>query len=217
VAIEPVIDRLTDPSGNGGPQPSVRRPLAGMVAIAASFGGLRAMRMILAALPADFPAAVAVVWHRTARQPHLLGHLLGMQTSLAVRDVYDALYGTPIRAGTIYIAPPDQNLVVQADERFALAGGPLLHGVFCSGNVLFASAARVFGTRLLAIVLTGRDADGSDGVRAVKQCGGYVIVQDPYSAEAPEMPRAAIATGAADRVLAIDDIGPAVVRWAVAG
>jgi two-component system, chemotaxis family, protein-glutamate methylesterase/glutaminase len=175
------------------------------VVVAASQGGLQAIRPIAAALPADFPAAMVYAQHRSPGSSDAAARLLRRWTALEVRPGTD---GTPLEPGTITVPPADAHPDVTADRRLALREGD--PGVEL-GDELFASAARVYGPRLLAVVLTGRLRDGTRGVQAVKAHGGRVIVQDPRDAEQPSMPWNALATGCVDHVLDLPHIADAVV------
>ena len=180
-----------------------------IVALAASAGGVQALREILAGLPADFPAAVAVVLHRAAGFDSLLADVLRPRTRLRVKEAEE---GDRLAAGTVFLAPPGFHLLVTEVGTLALSVGPKIHHVRPSAEPLFMSMAAACESRAVAVVLTGGDGDGSDGVREVKRLGGVVIVQDPAEAEAPGMPRSAIATGCADQVLPLAEIAPALVR-----
>jgi two-component system chemotaxis response regulator CheB len=177
--------------------------------IAASAGGLRALRQILERLPNSFPAAIAIVMHRTDVMPSRLGALLGRWTTLVVKDVEA---GEPLRAGTVYIAPPSLHLRITPERLLELSDGVRISHVRSSANPLFESAAAVLDGRVIAVVLTGGGHDATDGVQAVKARGGVVIAQDEASSEHFAMPRSAIATGAVDYVLPVQEIGPALLR-----
>lgn len=181
-----------------------------LVVIAASAGGVLALRRVLAALPPDFPLPVAVVQHRSQRAPDLLGKVLSRSCRLPVRRVEP---NEPIRPGTVYLARQDTHLVVRPDLTFGLSNGRRIRQLLSSANPLFASAAREMGP-VIAVVLTGRGRDATDGVQAVKADGGTVIVQDEATAEFFDMPRSAIGTGSVDYVLPVDEIGPLLVRLA---
>jgi two-component system chemotaxis response regulator CheB len=180
-----------------------------IVVVAASAGGLDALSLILSDLPSTFPAALAVVQHRAMTSPRLLAEILQRRTKLTVKNA-DA--GDDVRAGIAYIAPPGIHLVVDARQRFALVEGEKVKHARPSADRLFASAAKAFGPRVIALVLTGGNDDGSGGVSVVKQSGGTVISQDEASARDPSMPKAAIATGAVDYVLPLDSIAAMLER-----
>ncbi len=169
-----------------------------IIVVAASAGGLDALSRILSQLPASFPAALAIVQHRALSSPHLLAEILRQRTKLTVKDAADC---DEPRPGVAYVAPPGIHLIVDARQRFALIDGAKVKHARPSGDLLFASAAEAFGPRVIALVLTGGDGDGSGGLSMVKKHGGIVISQDEASARDPSMPKAAIATGDVDYIL----------------
>jgi chemotaxis response regulator CheB len=179
-----------------------------LVAIAGSSGGMEALHAICGSLPADFPAAIAIVQHRMTSHAHLLAELLGTWTPLAVRDASD---GDLLVAGTIFIAPPDRHMTITAARTIALVEGLPIHHVLSSADPLFETAALVYGERLTAVVITGGDGDGSTGIVEVKRRGGTTIAQDPATAACGDMPRNSIRTGMIDRVLALESIAEALV------
>lgn len=183
-----------------------------LVVLAASTGGLDALRTVLAALPAGYPAAIGVVQHRMVAHAHLLCRLLTEWTAL---DVRDAIEGDRLLDGRVLIAPPDRHMIVRADRTITLQDGPPMHHLRSSADPLFTSGAEVFGARLTAIVLTGHAGDGSGAVHAVRRHGGTVIAQDPASAVCGEMPRASIATGQVDLVLTLEEIAARLVAGGV--
>lgn len=182
----------------------------GIVVIGTSLGGLHALTVVLPALPRNYPRAVVVVQHRMAGFAPMLPELLASRCALAVREAEDKV---PLETGVVIIAPADYHLLID-DQSLALDTDVPLRHSRPSIDVLFESAADAFGKRVIAVVLTGASADGARGVQRVKACGGYVIAQDPTGAESPVMPRAAIATGAVDRVLPLSGIGPFLVELA---
>lgn len=174
-----------------------------LVAIGASLGGLKALQTILAALPAGFPAAVAVVQHREKGADDTLAGLLQEASALPVGEVQDK---DPIEAGRVYLAPPDYHLLVEGDH-FALSTEAPVAFARPSIDVLFESAADAWGSDVIGVLLTGANADGARGLKAIRGQGGLTAAQDPATAEAPAMPQAAIEAGAADRVLMLEEIG----------
>lgn len=192
--------------------PSDRR--SRLVVIAASAGGLKALRIVLSSFEPDLNASFAIVQHRSGSQPHLLGQLLGAVTPLTVRN---ARAGDEIEVGRILIAPPDKHLLVGADGLFELSDGPKVSFARPSADVLFESAAVVLGSQVIAVVLTGGDGDGSAGIGHVKKHGGLVIAQDRETSQVFGMPRSAAQTGQVDFVLPVDDIGPELVRLITEG
>lgn len=188
-----------------------------VVAIATSAGGLRALRVVLSALPADFPAAVLIVQHLDPRHRSLLAEILSRCTPLRVKQAEE---GDHLRPGVVYIAAPDRHLLVKPDGTLSLAELELVHFLRPSADLLFESAAGSYRDRVVAVVLTGSGSDGAMGAQAVKKVGGTVIVQDEATSEFYGMPGAAVEAGAVDVQLPLAEVGPAlaalVVRGAVA-
>jgi two-component system chemotaxis response regulator CheB len=178
-----------------------------LVAIASSEGGIAALGTVLAALPPDLPAAVIVVQHRTPTGKSYLAEILMRQAHM---PVIAATSGDRISQGVVYIARADRHLTVSRDRHFAYVNGTRIKFLLSSANPLLETAARAFEGRLIAVVLSGRGSDATDGVQAVKAQGGIVIVQDEASSEQWGMPQAAIRSGAVDYVLPIEAIGPAI-------
>ena len=180
-----------------------------IVALAASAGGLKALTDVLAALPSDFPAALAVVQHLDPRHRSLMAEILGKRTRLQVREAHE---GDVLRPGLAFIAPPNRHLLVNPDGTVSLSQSELVHFVRPSADLLFESAAASFRGRAIAVVLTGSGSDGAMGVKAIKKMGGTVIVQDQNTAEFHGMPDAAQKTGVVDFVLPLEEIAPALEK-----
>lgn len=177
------------------------------VAIGASLGGPEALRTLLGGIPSDFPAAILVVQHlNRGRRP--LPRYLELESPLPVKEAEN---GEPVRAGWVYIGPPDRHLVITAEQRILLSDGAPIKFCRPAAERLFLSAAAAYRERLLGVVLTGCNTDGAMGVQAIKWLGGRVLVQDPNTCRAPGMPRAAIATGQVDFILPIERIAAALV------
>jgi two-component system chemotaxis response regulator CheB len=179
-----------------------------VVAIAASLGGIAALRTLLAGLPAGFPAAVLVVQHQQRGRESMLASLLAPCCAL---PVLQARGGERVEEGVVYIAPPDHHLLAAADGTLVLSDAPHEHFSRPSADPLFRSVALHFGAGAVAVVLTGLQADGSGAVEAVHEAGGTVLAQDPATARAASMPEHSIGTGFVDRVLALEEIAPALV------
>ena len=184
-----------------------------IVALAASAGGLNALTHVLSALPADFPAALVVVQHLDRRHRSLMAEILAKRTQLHVKQAAD---NDRLAHGTAFIAPPNRHLLVNADGSLSLTQTELVHFVRPSADLLFESTAAAFGERAIAVVLSGTGSDGAMGVRAIKERGGTVIVQDDAS-EFGGMPQAARQAVAPDFVLPLDDIAPALRTLLAAG
>ena len=179
-----------------------------LIVIGCSLGGMRALSMILGELPADFKPPIAVVQHRHKASNEGLPAYMRTQTKLPVVDVDDKLY---IRPGRVYLAPADYHLLVEKG-RFDLSVDAAVSYSRPSVDVLFESAADAYRTGVVGVVLTGANADGARGAMRIKQQGGFVIVQEPGTAEAPDMPQAAIDAVRVDRILPLERIGPFLVE-----
>jgi two-component system, chemotaxis family, protein-glutamate methylesterase/glutaminase len=180
-----------------------------VVGIGASAGGIDALTRLVGRLPAQLPAAVCVVLHIPATGRGMLAAILARHTALAV-DV--ATEGEPLCAGRIYVAPPDRHLTVR-DGHLRLDRGPKEHGARPAVDPMLRSLAVAYGTRAVAVVLSGALGDGSSGALAVRNAGGAVLVQDPVDATVPSMPESALrALGEADAVLPAGALGAAVAR-----
>lgn len=180
-----------------------------MVVVAASFGGPAAVGTVCAALPADFPATVLVVQHRTPAIDQSLTAALGRRAALPVALADD---GRHVDAPGIVVLPARHTGTIDAEARLRLQPGAD-HRV---ADPLMISVAQRYGRRALGVVLTGRLDDGAAGVRAVKQAGGRAVVQNPVTAAAPDMPSAALATGCVDLVMPLDRIAPTLIALTMA-
>lgn len=179
-----------------------------LIVIGCSLGGMHALTEILGALPRTFPIPIAIVQHRYRTSNESLPSYFRRRVALDVVDADDKQW---IRPGFVYLAPANYHLLVEEGE-FSLSVDEAVAYSRPSIDVLFESAAEAYREKLAAVILTGANADGARGAARVKQSGGFVIVQDPETAEAPEMPRAAIASTAVDRILPLDRIGPFLVE-----
>jgi two-component system chemotaxis response regulator CheB len=185
-----------------------------LIALASSAGGLSALSEVLSGLPADFPAAIAVVQHLDPRHRSLMAKILNTRTQLSVKE---AAQGDQLTNGTVYIAPPDRHLLVSSDGTISLSNSEMVHFVRPSADLLFESVAGSYKDRAIAIVLTGSGTDGSMGVKAIKKMGGTVIAQDEATSEFFGMPSAAIHSGCVDFVLPLSDIAAALITLVMTG
>ncbi len=182
-----------------------------VVALVGSAGAIAAMVDVLGTLPADLDAAVVVLLHLMPDHPSLLAQILARKTELQVREAQE---GDALEAGTVYVAPPDLHLLVTAQGMLHLESSPRVHHVRPSADTLLLSLAQAYGKRCFAAVLSGSGSDGADGTLAVHEAGGHVVAQDEATSAHFGMPSAAILAGGVDQVLALEDIGPAVVDFA---
>lgn len=198
----------TGPTGDGESRASTGRAYD-IVLVAASAGGLAAISAVLAALPGGFPVPIVIVQHLDPRHTSLMAAILGRRTALRVED---AVAGVLTEPATVYIAPPDDHLLVDPGGRLSLSHSDPVHFVRPSADLLFESGASAYPGRSIGVVLTGTGSDANMGVRAIRETGGTVIAEDPVSAEFSGMPEAAIATGCVDLVLPLEEIGPSLVE-----
>ena len=176
-----------------------------LIVIGASWGGLTALERVLGDLPEGFSTPIAIAQHRAVDSGSgALAHMLSLRSG---RDVCESGDKDAIEPGRVYVAPADYHLLVEPTG-FALSTEAVVKYSRPSIDVLFDSAADTYGDRLIAVILTGANEDGAYGIRRVKRRGGLTIAQDPSTAARREMPEAAIATGAIDHVLPLEDIGP---------
>lgn len=171
------------------------------IVIGCSAGGLDALRILLSALPAQSASAVIIVAHAAPDAIHHLPAILARNCRLPVNEAHER---EPVLSGHVYVAPPNYHLLIEPDRNFALSVDERVCFVRPAIDVLFCAAADVYGKRLAGVILTGANSDGAVGLQAIKKAGGYALVQDPGSAYADAMPRAAIATGVVDKVLPLD-------------
>ena len=173
------------------------------VVIGTSAGGVEALSAVLPALPADVCAPVFVVLHLPRERPSVLSDIFAKKCRVPVREAIDK---DPIAPGTIYFAPPDYHLLIDEGPAIALSADEPVHHSRPSIDVLFESAADVFGQGLLAILLTGGNQDGAAGLAAVGAAGGITVVQDPAEAQVPMMVESALARGPVDYQLRLEAI-----------
>lgn len=172
-----------------------------IIVIAASAGGLQPLRRIVAALPKECPVSVFIVVHIGDQQSGL-PEILSQRSKLSVSFARD---GSPIQPSHIYVAPPDQHMVLELG-RIRLNNGPKVHHTRPAADPLFISAAHVYGNRVMGIVLSGGDDDGAEGLRAITQHGGRGVVQKPEEAAVASMPEMAIARDHPDACLSVEEI-----------
>lgn len=200
-----------------------------LVVLGASWGGLHAVQVVLGALPKDFPLPVVIVQHRERSADETLVMLLQQKCALPVSEAEDK---QPIEPGHVYLAPAEYHLLIEGEIanteygynpqsaiqnqkskiHFALSTDAPVNYARPSIDVLFESAAEACGERVIGVILTGANADGAQGLAAIKHRGGLTLAQDPATAEAPTMPEAASALGVVDRVSRLEEIGRMLVE-----
>uniref|UniRef100_UPI0039830D29 chemotaxis protein CheB n=1 Tax=Phenylobacterium sp. TaxID=1871053 RepID=UPI0039830D29 len=178
-----------------------------VIVVGASAGGVDALGTIVSALPADFAAAILVVLHIGAHKSNL-PWLLNRQGPIEAVHPAD---GDPVEGGRVYVAPPDHHLTVE-DGVMRLTKGPRENFARPAIDPLFRSAAQVYGSNLIGVMLTGGLNDGTAGMYELKQHGGLAIVQDPEEALNAGMPRSVMAHMAVDHCVPVEEIAPLLVQ-----
>jgi len=175
-----------------------------IVAIGASAGAFEALSCILPKLDETFPLPVLVVVHLPADDKRsTLVELMQAKCKMRVCEAEDKV---PIQNGTIYFAPPDYHLLVEPDKRLSLSSEEAVLHSRPSIDVLFESAADVYGSSLIGIILSGANNDGAKGLHAVLRAGGAGLVQKPAGAYAPYMPQAALEASPNAKALSLEQI-----------
>jgi len=184
------------------------KPPRRVIGIAASAGGVEALRHLVAALPAEIDAAVCVVLHIPSAGRSLLAPILDRDSPLRTVLARD---GEPLCRGVIYVAPADHHLLV-GPETISLTHGPKENGVRPAADPLFRSLADAWGPAAVAVILSGALDDGAAGAVVVARAGGSVFVQDPGDALVAGMPLSALAVTEPDGVLPAAGIAAALAR-----
>ncbi len=170
------------------------------VVIGGSAGGIQALSVLLPALPQNLRMPVFIVVHLPRERSSLLVEIFERRCALRVKEAEDK---EPIAPGTVYFAPPDYHLLIEAGGQLALSADEPVNYSRPSIDVLFQSAADVYAERLLGIILSGANEDGADGLQAVHAAGGVTVVQQPEDALVPLMVRSALQRAPADFVLTL--------------
>jgi two-component system, chemotaxis family, protein-glutamate methylesterase/glutaminase len=179
-----------------------------VVVIGASAGGLDCLTRIAGALSPDLPAAVFMVLHLSAGAASALPAIISRSGRLPAAH---PRHGEATQRGRIYVAPPDHHMVMEPGV-VLLGRGPREKRVRPAIDVLFRSAAHVYGPRVIGVVLSGYLDDGAAGLLTIKQRRGLAVVQDPEEAQCPSMPEAALEAVAADHVVRVGELGPLINR-----
>jgi two-component system chemotaxis response regulator CheB len=187
------------------------RPDYPLVAIASSLGGPRALVEVLGELPAQFAAPIVVCQHITPGFTDELAQWLATETR---RRVHEAVDGQQLVRGEVFVAPAHLHMRVGASGRVRLDDGAPVGGFKPACDVLLSSVAESFGPRAIGVVLTGMGRDGALGLLEIRRRGGRTIAQDEASSVVFGMPGEAVALGAAEAVLPLDQIAAQLERWA---
>ncbi len=173
------------------------------IVIGASAEAIASLSQLLPPLGPDYPLPILVTMHVPPDQPNGVPALLQTKSRVAVKEAEDK---EPILPGTVYFAPPDYHLLVEADGHLSLSSEEPVNFSRPSIDVLFESAAETYGPALLALVLSGANHDGARGACAVSKAGGTVLVQTPDSAMARTMLESTLAACPEARAMSLSDI-----------
>jgi two-component system, chemotaxis family, protein-glutamate methylesterase/glutaminase len=180
-----------------------------VIVIGASLGGVEALCKLARGFPSDLPASVLIMLHTSPKSPRFLAEIVGRYTPLPVSY---GQQGEAVERGHVYFAPPDVHLVVTAPGNLILRHGEKVHFARPAADVLFRSAAELYGRRVIGVVLTGGDSDGAAGLRAIRAAGGVAVVQDPDEAPAPGMPLNALINASPDFRVSLDGMASLLIR-----
>lgn len=172
--------------------------------IAGSAGGVDALLKLLPMLPAGYKLPVVAMLHVPEHRDSRLAELFASRMAVPVREAADK---EEISPGTVYFAGSGYHLSIEKDFRFSLSCEPPVNFARPAIDVLMGAAAEAYGPHLAAVLLTGANADGAEGMRMIKECGGLTVVQDPAEAQVATMPEQAIKKQAPDLVLTLSGIG----------
>lgn len=159
------------------------------IVVGASAGAVEALSTILPGLPADYPLPIIIVVHIPPDKKSVMVELIQAKCKMQVREAEDK---EKIKPGTVYFAPPDYHLLIEADKSLSLSYDEPELFSRPSINVLFETAADVYGEKLLAVILSGANNDGAKGLQFICEEGGTGLVQNAVNAYAKAMPEAAI-------------------------
>jgi len=179
-----------------------------IVAIGGSAGGLESVGAVLRGLPADFAPPILVVLHLHPKFVSHAAEILRRHSGLKVKD---AEAEETIKGGIVYMAPPDRHLLIVSGS-VKLSDTPAVNFTRPAIDTTFDSVVRAYGSKVIGIVLSGTGKDGSEGLRAIKQAGGFAIVEDPQTARFSAMPANAMLASNADSVLPLAEIAPLLLR-----
>jgi len=169
-----------------------------ILVIGGSAGSLEVMLNIIAALPSTNNFAVIVIVHRKNTNDSILSDLIAARTKMNVREVEDKM---PITSSTVFLAPSDYHLLAEDEQYFSLDASEKIHFSRPSIDVGFESIAEVFEKKVIAVLLSGANADGANGIKTVHELGGITVVQSPETADVSFMPQQAINSGYTDHII----------------
>lgn len=174
------------------------------VVIGVSAGGLHALSQIVPEFEKGYPLAIIIVQHRLNDHNDFLAEYLNNLSELEVKEPQSLESVLPSH---IYVAPAGYHLLIERNKKFSFSVDPPVCYSIPSIDVLFQSAAICYQEKLIGVILTGANSDGSDGLKTIKEYGGLTVVQDPSTAEVDFMPKAAINNTDIDHIIPLKQIG----------
>jgi two-component system chemotaxis response regulator CheB len=174
-----------------------------IVAIGGSAGSLHVILHILAHLRTDLDIPVVIVLHRKNDSDSSLSQLMAFRTNLPVKEADDK---EAILPGNVYLAPADYHLLIEMDKNFSLDDSEKINFSRPSIDVTFETVAEAYGEGATAILLSGANADGVEGMALIKSLKGTIVVQDPSTAQVPYMPQQAIYAMPIDHILTVEQL-----------
>ena len=179
------------------------------IVIGTSSGGINALKFLFSALPIDFSIPIIIVQHISPRSDNQWIKLLNINSKLYLKEADEK---EKIEHGKVYIAPPNYHLMIERNKTFSLTIDERVNYSRPSIDVLFESAAEAYKNKLIGVILTGSNNDGTNGIKRIQECGGLIIAQDPETAESSYMPASAIAAMKPDYILSLEDIINLLIR-----
>jgi len=173
------------------------------IVIGVSSGGMNALKFIFSALPAGFRLPIIIVQHISAHSDNEWINILNDKSNLTIKEADEK---EKIEIGNVYIAPANYHLLIENDKTFSLTIDEYVNFARPSIDVLFESGAEAYKDKLIGMVLTGSNNDGTKGIKRIKELGGMAIIQDPETAESSYMPASAIAAIEPDYILSLEKI-----------
>jgi two-component system chemotaxis response regulator CheB len=173
------------------------------IVIGVSSGGTKALKFIFSELPTGFTTPIIIVQHVGAHSDNEWIKILNDKSSLIVKEADEK---EKIKSGRAYIAPANYHLLIEKDKTFSLTIDERVNFARPAIDVLFESAAEAYKNKLIGVILTGSNHDGAKGLKRIKECGGFAIVQDPKTAESATMPASAIDASQPDNILSLENI-----------
>jgi two-component system chemotaxis response regulator CheB len=179
------------------------------IVVGVSSGGMNAMKVMFSLLPKDFNTPIIIVQHIGAHSDSRWIIILNDKSNLPIKEADEK---EKIEDGNVYIAPPNYHLLIEKERTFSLTVDERVNYSRPSIDVLFESAADAYADKLIGIILTGSNNDGTNGIKRVIECGGLAIIQNPETAESAYMPKSAIAAVKPDYVLSLEAIAELLIK-----